>query len=636
MSKQQGHLYEFGPFRLDASERQLFRDGRPVALTPKAFETLLLLVERSGRVLTKDELMRAIWPDTFVEEANLAHNISMLRKAFGEMPGQQQYIQTIPRRGYRFIAEVRQPNEVEPQAARLPILKDEKALPRGNAFGDGTAVFRRRNFRIAALAACVLLAAVAIAAAYRWLGYSDPAPRFRTLAVLPFKPLAPSARDESLELGMADTLIARLSGIGEIIVRPLSTVRKYGGLEQDAAAAGKELNVDAVLDGNIQRVGDRMRVTVSLVSVRESKQIWAGSFDEKFTDIFAVQDAVSQRVAGALALRLSGDETGRLTKHYTEDAEAYQLYLKGQYFWNKFTPEGSQAAVEYFNEAIGRDPRYTLAYVGLANSYGVIGTNGWMPPNEVFPKAKVAAAKALEIDDGLPEAHAALGAAEMFYGWNWQSAEREFQRAIDLKPDDPGAHRLYSYLLTATGRLDESVAQAQLNLRLDPLSPVSSADLVRAYYFARRYDEAVETNRKALEMESNFAIARLVAGAAYEQKGMYEEAVAELQKANNFPGGLPEAMGALGHAYAMSGKRSEALTVLKELKLMSERRYVSPLAFAMLSAGLGDKDRALEYLEKAAEDRDGWLINLRVEPRFDVLHAEPRYVDLLRRLGFAP
>ena len=435
---------------------------------------------------------------------------------------------------------------------------------------------------------------------------------------------------------MADTLIARLSSSGDVTVRPISSVRRFGGLEQDPVAAGKELRVDAVLDGSIQRAVDRIRMTVRLVSVPDSKTLWAESFDERFTDIFAVQDAVSRRVAEALALKLGGEKAVRLTRHYTEDPEAYLLYLKGQYFWNKFTPEGARTAAVYYNQALARDPGYGLAYAGLANAYSVMGVNGWLPPKDTFPKAQAAARRALEIDDGLSEAHSALAATEMFYEWDWAAAERELRRALDLKPDAPDARRLYSYLLTSRWRFDEAIAQAELNQqRLDPLSPVSYADLVRAFYFARRYDEAVEANRKAREMDPNFAIAHLVAGAAYEQKGRYEEAIAELRQAANAPGGSPEALAALGHALAASGRRNEALRTLEELKRMSEARYVSPLDFAILYAGLGDKEITLEHLERAAEDRVGWLINLGVEPRFDALRSEPKYVELLRRMGLA-
>lgn len=638
MSEKRKHFYEFGLFCLDTTERSLFREGRAVALTPKAYETLVLLVEHSGRLLTKDELMRAIWPDTFVEEANLAHNISLLRKALGESPGEQRYILTVPRRGYRFIADVRKLEDGDSKSVEplpLPVAAPDTKEP----LQLRTSSRRLTRLGIPSTRALIILAAVAIVvigttAAYWLFRGSDPVPHFRTFAVLPFKPLASTDRDESLEMGMADTLIAKLGSVSDISVRPVSAVRKYTGLDQDPIAAGEELKVDAVLDGNIQRVGDRVRMTVRLVSVRDARPLWAESFDEKFTDIFAVQDAIAQRVVAALALKLNSEKTGRLAKHYTEDAEAYQLYLKGQYFWNKFTPDGSTMAVEYFNQAIARDPGYALAYVGLANSYGAKGINGWSPPKDVFPKAKAAARKALEIDDTLSEAHAAFGATEMFYEWDWSVAERELRRAIELNPSDPNARRLYSYFLTAAGRFDEAIAQAELNQReLDPLSLISYADMVRAFYFARRYDEALAANRKAIGMDPNFAITHLVAGAAYEQKGMYDDAVSELGKANNFPGRLPEALGALGHIYAVSGHRSEALKTLKELKMMSEGRYVSPLDFAILDIGLGDKDAALEQLEKAATDRASWLINLQVEPRFVVLHSEARYTNLIHRVG---
>jgi DNA-binding winged helix-turn-helix (wHTH) protein/TolB-like protein/tetratricopeptide (TPR) repeat protein len=634
------HLYEFGPFRLDADERLLSREGRPIALPPKVYETLSVLVGSDGRVLTKDELMRAIWPDTVVEEANLAHNISELRKALGDSPEKPQYIQTLPRRGYRFIAEVRRPEEgqggtVGPPLAPRPTSEVVDSQQQTDHTGLDTPIFRRGRLRVPALLITVSLVGVALAA-YLWSGRSVTAPHFTSLAVLPFKPLAASDRDESLELGMADTLIARLGSPGDVTVRPISSVRRFGGLEQDPVAAGKELQVDAVLDGSIQRAGDRIRMTVRLVSVPDGKTLWAESFDERFTDIFSVQDAVSRRVAEALALKLGGEKAVRLTRHHTEDPEAYLLYLKGQYFWNKFTPEGARTAVEYYNQALARDPGYGLAYAGLAAAHSVMGVNGWLPPKDTFPKAQAAAKRALEIDDGLAEAYAALAATEMFYEWDWAAAERELRRAIDLKPDAPDARRLYSYLLTARGRFDEAIAQAELNQRrLDPLSPVSYADLVRVYYFAKRYDEAVEASRKAREMDPNFAIAHLVAGAAYEQQGRYEEAIAELRQANNVPGGSPEALASLGHALAASGRRDEALRTLEELKRMSDARYVSPLDFAILYAGLGDEERTLEQLERAADDRVGWLINLGVEPRFNTLRSDPKYVELLRRMGLA-
>jgi len=637
MATETDQSYEFGPFRLDLGERVLLRDGVPVPLTPKALEVLLLLVERHSNIVEKDELMRRAWPDSFVEEGNLKVTVWMLRKVLGDGIAGCRYIETVPRRGYRFVAETHRSGEARIQRQYTGGAAQEGLFtpPLENVTDGLTPAKRQKTIRTLPILVCVAIFAIGGTALYRTLRRPRPVGSFKSLAVLPFKPLATSDRDESLELGIAETLIARLNSIEDFAVRPLSAVRKYGNREQDTVAAGKELGVDTVLDGSIQRVADRIRVTVRLVSVQDAKPLWAASFDEKFTDVFSVEDAVSQRVAETLALKLSRERASRLTRHDTEDAEAYQLYLKGQYFWNKFTPEGVWTAAEYFNRAVARDPGYASAYVGLAHSYGVMGVNGWLPPKEAFPKAEAAAKKALGIDVGLAEAHSALGATEMFYEWDWPAAERELRRAGDLNPNEPNAHRLYSYLLMATGRPDEAVAQAELNLRLDPLSPVTYADMERAYYFTRRYDEAIASGRRALEMDPNFVLARVYAGMAYEQKGMYEEAVAELRKANDFAGGFPEALGALGHAYAASGRRDEALRTLAELERMSRRGYVSPLYFSILYAGMGDKNRALEQLERGANDRAGWLINLAVEPRFDALRSEARYQDLLRRVGLA-
>jgi TolB-like protein len=452
---------------------------------------------------------------------------------------------------------------------------------------------------------------------------------------LPFKPLVAGSGDEYLEIGIADSLITKLSAIHAINVRPTSAVQKFAGAVTDPISAGRELQVGSVLEGSIQRVGDRVRVSARLVNVDDSKTLWADQFDEKFTDIFTVEDDISQKVAARLALQLSRDEQARLTKRYTQNSEAYQLYLKGQYFWNKFNPEASKTAVEYFNQALAHDPAYALAYVGLGNAYGVMGVNNWLPPKDVFPKAEAAAQKALEIDEGLAEAHSSLGAIEMFYEWDWTAAERELRRAIELNPNEPNAHGLYSYLLTATGRFDEAIAQTQLNLRLNPLSPITYADMARAFYYARRYEEAIAAGQQALEMDTNFVLARLTVGEAYEQKGMYEESFAELRKVNESRGGFPEALGAIGHAYAVAGRRDEALKTLEELQRISTREYVSSLQFAMIYAGLGEKEKAIEQLESAADDRAGWLINLGVDPRFDALRSEPRYQAMLRRLGIA-
>ena len=579
MGEEKPHLYEFGPFRLDAAKHLLFRDGEMVPLTPKVFDTLRVLVERSGEQVTKDQLMSEVWEGAVVEETNLTTNVSHLRKALGEKKNEHQYILTIPGGGYRFVAAV-------------------KTVP----------------------AASVVPATVGAAP-------------IKSIAILPFKPLATDSRDESLELGMAETLITRLSGLKEIVVRPTSAVRRYNALEQDAIAAGRELQVEAVLDGSLQRAGDRLRVTVRLVSVGGGHAIWAESFDESFTDVFVVQDRVAARVVGLLAVKLTGPEQTLLTKRHTANPEAYHLYLKGRYFWNKFTPADLRRAAEYFDQAISIDPTYALAYAGMADTYGTSACLGWTTPSESYPKAKAAVKKALQLDETLAEAHASLGLVTMFYDLNMVAAEATYKRAIELNPDYATAYDLYSALLSATGRLDEAIEMAKRGLGVDPLSVPLTTDLGQAYYLARRYDEAIEQYQKSIQLDPHDAVAHVCMGVVYARQGRYVEAVAAQQKAVKATEGAFNMLALLGHTYAASGRRGEALKILDELKEMSRQKYVSPFDLAVLYTGLGEKDRAIEQLGKAYEERAAWIINLNVEPLFDPLRSDPRFADLLRRVG---
>ncbi|MGH9937967.1 MAG: winged helix-turn-helix domain-containing protein, partial [Blastocatellia bacterium] len=411
MSKQIKQFYEFGPFRIDPSQRALFREGRLVALPPKIFETLLALVERSGQIVEKDKLIKEVWPETIVEENNLTQYISALRKTLGDGRHEHRYIQTIPRRGYRFAAEVR---EVRDEAAEL-IIRDQTTLSlkiseeteeieqertaRGTEAAGSFAW--RQNLRRTIPVVTTL--ALALAGVIFWIAIkTKPAdtgvgqtPFRGSIAVLPFKALDASERDEYLGLGMADTLITKLSNIGQIKVRPTSAIRKYAGQEQDALAAGREQKVDAVLEGSIHRLSDKMRVTVRLLSVRDGSPLWAYKSDKARTDLFELQDSIAEEVAGALMLKLSGREKERLTKRHTESIEAYQVYLKGRYFWNKRTPHDLQKAVEHFQQAITIDPNYALGYAGLADCYVFLMEGA---------KRDEALRKALELDDTLVEA----------------------------------------------------------------------------------------------------------------------------------------------------------------------------------------------------------------------------------------
>ena len=418
MSRQAKRLYEFGPFSIDAAERVLIRDGQVVQLTPKAFDLLLVLVENTGHLVEKDELMRILWPDTFVEEANLTNNISLLRKALA-VDTAHQYIETVARRGYRFVAEVAESVEAPTEL----ILEERNRLRLTLEEGDNpesvVEVSRRteegKRFKWLPVVAVAVALAIAYAAYYFWPKHEAPQQPIKSIAVLPLKPLVAESRDEALEMGMADTLIMRLSNLGQITVRPLSAVRRYTDLEQDAVRAGRELGVESVLEGNIQRSGDQVRVRVRLVRVADGRPLWASQFDEKVTSVFAAQDSISEQVAHFLAVKLTGEEREQLAKRYTANAEAYQAYVRGRYVWSKRTHESLERAIEYFKQAIAIDPQYALAYAGLADTYNALGGLGFFSQKEVSPKGREMAKKALELDDNLAEAHCSLAAALVDY-----------------------------------------------------------------------------------------------------------------------------------------------------------------------------------------------------------------------------
>lgn len=650
--------YLFAEFQLDPLRRVLLKGGHPVALNPKAVEMLLVLVARRAEVLSKDELLSEVWPDQIVEENNLTVHISALRKALGEKKGAHQFIVTIPGRGYRFVASVREIQEdeldltiVERTRSHIVIEEDEtdgegdqsevkrdqeeKALPASPGLG---ARWRLGSISPAALAVCAIATVgLIVALSYAWVSRTRQKAAARatvkSIAVLPFKPLVADIRDESLELGMTDTLITTLSNTRQIIVRPISAVRRYTDLEQDAATAGRELKVESVLEGTIQRAGERVRVTARLVRIEDGEILWAETFDEKFTDIFAVQDRISKRIIASLKLQLSGEEQNHLARHYTENTEAYQLYLKGRYFWNKITPEGFQKSLEYYQQAIERDPNYALAYVGIADSYNLLGSYGVLPLRESHPKARAAAMKALEIDDGLAEAHNSLAAIIADYYWDWAAAEEHFKRAIELNPNYPVARYWYSQYLQRMGRFDEAITEAKRAQALDPVSHNANAHVGMALYRARRYDEAIEHLHKALEMDANALDAHIFLGFAYVERRRHEEAIAEFQRAVTLSGRNPSLLGLLGYGYAVAGKRGEARAILKELDELQTRQYVSSLEIALIYIGLEEREQSFAWLEKAYHEQAWALGFLKVEPVFDPLRSDPRFTELMRRVG---
>jgi TolB-like protein/class 3 adenylate cyclase/Tfp pilus assembly protein PilF len=455
----------------------------------------------------------------------------------------------------------------------------------------------------------------------------------KRIAVLPFKPLLPENRDPVLELGMADTLIAKLSNSREIIVSSLNSVRKFVDLDQDSLAAGRELQVSSVLEGNVQRAADRIRVTARLIKVADGSSLWSGTFDEKFTGVFAVQDAISQKVADALALRLSREESNRLTKRYTDNVAAYQLYLTGRYHWNKLTPPEITKSIGFFKQAIDLDPTYALAYFGLADAYRSLAPTSEVPPREILPQAIAAATKASELDDTLAEPHGTLSLIHSWFDWDWAAAEREAKRAIELNPNSGFGHIAYAQILSHFGHDQQAIAEATRARELDPLSLIINSLLAQYLYSARRYDEAILTLQKTLELDSNFWIAHLFLGEVYLQKRHFPEALVELNKAKELSGGNAEAISMIGYAWVLSGESAKAGAVLKELKVAASQRYIPPSHLAMLSYVLGQQDEAFAWLEKACQDRDIRLCRLKVDPRWDPMRADPRFAAILKRIG---
>ena len=638
------HLYEFGPFQLDPPERLLLCDGHPVPIPPKAFDLLVYLVERGGHLVEKDELLKTIWRGSIVEEGNLSVTVSFLRKALNDDRGLHKYIETVSKRGYRFVAEVRRVGEPELMATLI------HADDPGGAGQEGPgkvqvspvafkapAVTPETTLRWKILPAVVALAVFLILvrmAVRRGANPAQEAATLRSLAVLPFQTLGAKGADEYLGLGMADALITKLGNTGKIIVRPTSAIQKYAEKELSPQVAGLEQGVDAVLDGRIQRASDRVRLTVQLIRVRDGVQLWGESFDKEFTDIFALEDSLSERVAQSIRLKLTGEETRRFIKRSTERPDAYEAYVKGRYFWNKRTEIGMRKGLEYFHQAIALDPTFAEAYVGVADSYGTLGLYAMLPPKEAFPAAKEAAKRALEMDDGLAEAHASLGFIHFYYDWNATDAIAEFRRALADNPNYAMAHSWYSENLAAMGRFQESVAEAQHAMEDDPLSLIIGSNAGWTLSLAGKSDEAIEVLKKAIDIDPGFPRTHFRLGRAYAQKKSYELAIAELERAVNLSTGDACYKGSLGYVYAISGRENQARKVLQDLESRLGQPYVPSYAIALVYAGLGENDHAMSWLQRAFDDRSTSMVYLKLDPELSSLHSDPRFEQLSHRINF--
>lgn len=486
-------------------------------------------------------------------------------------------------------------------------------------------------WRIAGLLIVMATLLTAVIFGIRWV--MAPVEPVDSIAVLPFKPLVAGSRDEALEMGVADTLINRLSSLKRITVRPITAVRRYTRLDQDSIAAGHELGVRAVLEGSIQRAGEKVRITARLLRVADSQPLWSRQFDEPWTDIFAVQDAIAQHVADDLLKTLNPGERSELARNYTADPEAYRLYLNGSYLWNERNPENIGQSITYFQQAIEKDSAYALAYVGLANAYMMLSTYHLKPPRAVLPSAREAATQALKIDENLAEAHATLGRISDDYNWDWSQAEREFRRAIELKPNYPDVHRWYSAFLATQARFDESIHEAQRALELDPYSPLTGTQVGIALYMARRYDDAIAALQKTLDREPNFLSARIYWGLCLLMRGKHDQALQAFQQMHKLAPHYPDVIALLGYGYGIAGHKDEARRYQQELDEVAKHAYVSPFNYAGVYAGLGERDTTFQWLEQCYEQRDSFLCGLKVDPLYDPVRNDSRFAELVRRMG---
>jgi serine/threonine-protein kinase len=491
-----------------------------------------------------------------------------------------------------------------------------------------------KQHKLAAAVAIVLLVVVSVGLAF-YLHARNNEVAIDSIAVLPFDNQNHDPETEYLSDGFTDSIINSLTQLPNLKVIARSSVFRYKGKQTDPIAVANELGVRAVLTGRIMQRGDSLTIGVELVDARDNKQLWGEQYQRKLSDLLSVQREMATEITSKLRLKLSGAEQERVTKHYTETPEAYQLYLKGRFYWNKRTGEGIKKAIEYFNQAIDKDPGYALAYVGLSDCY-VVPANP-QPPIEKMPKARAAATRALELDESLGEAHSALARVLVVYDWDWAGGEREFKRALELNPHFAGAHQWYGGYLEMLGRREESLAERRQAFELDPLSVSINFELGIAYYYARDYDRAIQQFQKTLELDPNFPLVHWALPAAYEQKGMYDQAIVGFKKGVVLRGGTEWSfsMSGLGHVYGVSGKKAEALAVLDQLKQTSRQEYVPADSIALVYAGLGEKDQAFTWLEKAYDEHAFKMAWLKVDPQWDSLRSDPRFADLVRRVGLS-
>lgn len=628
-------FYRFHDFELDSSRYELRSEGRALRLEKIPMDLLIFLVEKNGDLIAREDIIERIWgKDVFVDsEAGINTAIRKIRQALHDDPESPRFIQTVVGRGYRFLAPV----TVIEESAQA---SNESATKKTNYEHTvaGKIPSRRSRIAIIAISAILLVAVILIAANVHWvwnkiLGKSEPTV-IHSLAVLPLENFSGDPKDDSFADAMTDELTTNMARVSSLAVIGRTSVMRYKGTRKSIPEIARELNVDAVVEGSVVRDRDNVRITAQLIDGATGRHLWADDFPGLQRDILQLQKEVALKIVQEIRATITPDEKIRLTSVGAVDPKAYDAYVRGRSYWNQRTQAGLGKAIDQFNAAIQADRNYGAAYSGLADSYTALGYFSYLSPNDTFPRAKAAADKALELDPSLAEAHATLGYYNLYYAWDWAAAEKEFRQAIALNPNYATVHDWYSYFLTAVGRPDEAMAQIRQAQKLDPLSPVINTDVGFQFYYNGHYDEAIQQLRSTLQSDPKFPLAHLWLGRAYQQKGMFDEAIAEYRQTDAAWPGWVVTLAAIGNMQGIAGKKSDARDMLTTLNTLSQREYVTPYGIALVYSSLGEKDQAFTWLDKAVQDRAHWLVWLRLDPRWDAIRPDPRFKDLVRRIGF--
>jgi TolB-like protein/DNA-binding winged helix-turn-helix (wHTH) protein/Flp pilus assembly protein TadD len=626
-------LYAFGDFRVDPQNRVLMRGEEPVALTPKGFDVLLVLVRSGGRIVSKEELMQAVWPDSFVEESNLTQTVFMLRKALGET-AKQKYILTVQGRGYRFGPEV---STVQPSNSELPEIPAVVAGPEPVGGTEETLVQskasgRRRAWVLALLVILVIGIAIWL---YRPFQRAKAAPPLRSIAVLPLDNFSGDPSQEFFVDGMTDELITDLAKVSSLRVISRTSVMRYKGTKKELPQIARELNVDGIIEGSVTRSGGRVRITAQLINASTDRHLWAEAYEREAGDVLKLQSEVARAIAQQVQAQLTPQEQARLGSAQTVNLEAYEAYLKGRYYLSTqySSGEGLKLSKTYFEEAIQKDPGFARGYSGLADSYVWMALFHQIPPADAYRLATEAISRSRELNDTVGEIHDTLGLLKWRFEWNWAAAEQEFNQAITMAPSYSCGHEDRATYLSFLGRRSEALAGVKNSREIDP-GPSSAMTEVAAYYQLRDYENLIEASKRGMASNPQEWTAYSNLGVGYEGTGKMAEAIAAYKKAVELSKGDQDAFASLAHAYAATGKRSEAEKILHDLQRQSKTTYVSPYLIATVFAGLGQNDQAFEYLNKAYDDHSldlSWQI--KADLRLDSLRSDSRFQDLLRRIG---